>query len=126
MPALDDLLDEVDRVVESESAEDAARIFGRHLVRRLKREHQEALCAHLRAHGFVVRPDEQPPVQVPGVYDPDTLAAEVDDLLGDLSGEPLSGPPELTEEQVAEIYDAIRHKRAGLGAAGYRAPDLKD
>lgn len=70
------MLDKIDSIVESESPRDAARVLSLLVQRRMPAQVREEMNAYIRGHGFVVKSDENPRVQIPGVHDRAVIAAE--------------------------------------------------
>lgn len=76
LPTLYELLDEIDAIAAEGPAIRAAQRLAELLRLKLDDAVREEVIAYIRAFGFVVRPDEYPPIQLPGVYDP----AVIDEL----------------------------------------------
>lgn len=75
LPTLYELLDDIDDIAASGNAITAAQRLADLLPLAQNTLVRSEVEAYLRAYGFVVRPDECPPVQLPGVYDPQTIDA---------------------------------------------------
>lgn len=66
-------LDKIDEIIANETAEDAARVLALFVQRGMPAAEREDMNAYIRAHGYVVKSDEYPRVQLPGVYDRETI-----------------------------------------------------
>lgn len=73
LPTLYELLDEVDTITSKGPGVVAALRLADLLSREQHPEVRGEVEAYVRAYGFVVRPNEHPSVQLPGVYDPKVL-----------------------------------------------------
>lgn len=76
LPKLHDLLDEIDAIASSGTDIEAAQRLAAVLAQARHPVVRREVEAYVRAYGFVVRRDEYPPVQLPGIYDP----AVIDEL----------------------------------------------
>lgn len=70
-------LDMIDKIIANETAEDAARVLSLLVQRGMPEAERDDMNAYIRAHGYVVKLEEFPRVQLPGVYDRATVGRDL-------------------------------------------------